>query len=307
MDPLNEPSYQAQSPPLLLETDTETPPSAISSADPPPPYPVPSRSRRTRRQARLNAQQHQQSPSRESEPFPYDRTGSISPIPPGADENTPLLGGAAPPSPRSLRSPTRRTAGGGRPRSLSHGSILSYASAAPSLAQTVFSLFGDEDGTDNECDYLPQSLPSHSHSHSLHLQRTSSLEHEEGERSRRSAWRRYFRPLVRRVYWMALFHLLVLNFPYALVTWIFLFVFTLVSVSFSLLPSFFSRLFLLCAASLHDRASRGVYGFSCFSSHQSTGIHYYRRVISSHHSQSRPFTIPRSSLPRVLFYHSNQC
>ena len=222
MDPLNDPPSQTQSLSLLLQTDAEIPSGAIASSDPPPPYP--SRTRRTRRQARLNT--HQQSPSRESDLLSHDRAGSVSPIPPGADENTPLLGGsAALPSPRSLRSPNRRTVGG-RPRSLSLGSILSYASAAPSLAQTFISLFADEDSVDSECDY-PPPLPSHSQP--LHLQRLSSLDHE-GERGRRSAWRRYFRPMVRRVYWMALFHLVVLNFPYALAAWVFLFVFTLVSV-----------------------------------------------------------------------------
>ena len=45
----------------------------------------------------------------------------------------------------------------------------------------------------------------------------------------RGTWRRYFRPMVRTVYLGALFHLLVLNFPFALVAWINLFVFTLVS------------------------------------------------------------------------------
>jgi hypothetical protein len=44
---------------------------------------------------------------------------------------------------------------------------------------------------------------------------------------------------------MALFHLLVLNFPYALAAWIYLFVFTLVSV----FPSFFISLF--CVNSIY--------------------------------------------------------
>lgn len=218
MDPLNDPPSQARSLPLLLQTDTEIP-DAITPADPPPPYP--SRPRRARRHA-TSRQQHQQSPSRENEPLSYDRARSVSPIPPGADENTPLLSGSALPS--SPRNFYRRTAGG-RPRSLSHGSILSHASAAPSLAQTVISLFADEE---SDCDYPP--LPPPHQPHSLHIQRLSSLDHD-GERDRRNAWRRYFRPLVRRVYWMALFHLVVLNFPYALAAWVFLFVFTLVSAS----------------------------------------------------------------------------
>jgi hypothetical protein len=41
--------------------------------------------------------------------------------------------------------------------------------------------------------------------------------------------KRYFRPLMRRPYYAALFHLLFINFPFELVAWIFLFVGTLVS------------------------------------------------------------------------------
>ncbi|PFH53678.1 hypothetical protein AMATHDRAFT_54096 [Amanita thiersii Skay4041] len=42
-----------------------------------------------------------------------------------------------------------------------------------------------------------------------------------------AAWRRYFRPMFRRAYYLALLHLFVLNFPYALAAWVYLFVFTL--------------------------------------------------------------------------------
>jgi hypothetical protein len=43
-----------------------------------------------------------------------------------------------------------------------------------------------------------------------------------------ASWKRYFRPLVQMVYYRSLFHLLVVNFPYALAAWIYLFVFTVV-------------------------------------------------------------------------------
>jgi len=50
-------------------------------------------------------------------------------------------------------------------------------------------------------------------------------------RSRRShyrrTWARYFRPMGRKAYHAAVFHLMVVNFPYALIAWIYLFVFTL--------------------------------------------------------------------------------
>jgi len=40
------------------------------------------------------------------------------------------------------------------------------------------------------------------------------------------AWKRYFRPLSRKSYYAALFHLTVVNFPYALAAWVYLFIFT---------------------------------------------------------------------------------
>jgi hypothetical protein len=42
------------------------------------------------------------------------------------------------------------------------------------------------------------------------------------------AWRRYWRPLGDGACWRALAHLLLLNFPYALCAWVYLFVFTVV-------------------------------------------------------------------------------
>jgi len=41
--------------------------------------------------------------------------------------------------------------------------------------------------------------------------------------------KRYFRPMGRMAYYSAVFHLLVVNFPFALLAWVYLFVFTLVS------------------------------------------------------------------------------
>ncbi|KAJ3749699.1 hypothetical protein DFH05DRAFT_1477997 [Lentinula detonsa] len=40
-------------------------------------------------------------------------------------------------------------------------------------------------------------------------------------------WARYFRPLTRPVYWRSLTHLVLVNFPFALAAWVYLFVFTL--------------------------------------------------------------------------------
>jgi hypothetical protein len=46
-----------------------------------------------------------------------------------------------------------------------------------------------------------------------------------------AAMKRYFRPLSRKSYYTALFHLLVINFPYALAAWVYLFIFTVVRYS----------------------------------------------------------------------------
>lgn len=251
-------------PPLLVVgADVATPP---PTSDPPPPYP--SRERRStrtprsnRRQARLllqtqgqhnyaNTHGHGQGSSADSDADgQIQRQSSLSPPPhsfPGSDsevvnENTPLL---APPSPRSLRSPTRRT----RPRSLSHTSILSYASAAPSLAQTVISLFQPEVDDDTDIDYDILNDPGLRRISSIDGQTQAQCDREQEQRRKwavftRRAWRRYFRPVTRKVYYMALFHLLVLNFPYALAAWIYLFVFTLVSfMSFTYLMAVFQKL-----------------------------------------------------------------
>ncbi|EPQ56810.1 hypothetical protein GLOTRDRAFT_57861, partial [Gloeophyllum trabeum ATCC 11539] len=44
---------------------------------------------------------------------------------------------------------------------------------------------------------------------------------------KRRSWRRYWRPLARKRYWSSLVHLLMVNFPFALAAWVYLFVFTL--------------------------------------------------------------------------------
>jgi len=125
-------------------------------------------------------------------------------------KNTPLLG---------VSSPTRRT----RTMSLS-----SVASISPSLAQTVVSAFRmdlDSDVEDREETSHDRPavnpLPDDGHlSHAPAIARHRA-------RGWRTRWRLYFRPMCRRAYWSALFHLLVINFPYALLAWVYLFVFTL--------------------------------------------------------------------------------
>jgi hypothetical protein len=109
---------------------------------------------------------------------------------------------------------------GGRPRAYSHTSTLS---AAPSLTQTVISLFLDED--EDGSDII------------LGDDRVSVLSTQRGTGVfSRAAWRRYFRPLGIWAYYRALFHLLLVNFPYGLLAWVYLFVFTVVRL-FRFIPS----------------------------------------------------------------------
>ncbi|KAF7973265.1 hypothetical protein HWV62_15697 [Athelia sp. TMB] len=215
----------------LSPLDVLPTPTASLAADPPPPYPSPRRNRGTRR-ARGRVQATGHSTDSEADAHPRsptsDREDAIG-------ETTPLL-----------------SPGGGRLRrsSLSHTSILSYASsAAPSLAHTVVSLFhpdaDDEDegspspaGSGNEDDdHTSPALHLHSsRARRAHAQVQTTSSHESSERERmRGTWRRYFRPMVRKVYWGALFHLLILNFPFALVAWIYLFVFTLTGTTLMIL------------------------------------------------------------------------
>ncbi len=176
--------------------------------EPPPPYPSRERRHRRRRTAA-------EASGADSDDLAYLGTAHPHPPPhPHPDENTPLLG---------VSSPARRT----RTMSLS-----SAASISPSLAQTVVSAFrmdldSDEEDGEEERSHdrpavvnppLPDGLLSHAPGITRHRAR--------GWRDR---WHHYFRPIGRRVYWSALFHLLVINFPYALLAWVYLFVFTLVS------------------------------------------------------------------------------
>ena len=167
--------------------------------EPPPPYPSRERRHRRRRTA-------VESSGAESDDHAF--LGTAAHPPPHPDESTPLL------------SPTRRT----RTMSLS-----SAASISPSLAQTVISAFrmdldsGGEDEEERSHDRpvvgtLPDGLLSHGPPITRHRAR--------GWRTR---WRHYFRPMGRRTYWSALLHLLIVNFPFALLAWVYLFVFTLVS------------------------------------------------------------------------------
>lgn len=214
-DPL-QPSIDDPQSILDIEATDLCGPDAILN-DPPPPYP--SRDRRPRTSPRLarrifvhriQTSHHQQSSSDEP----------ISPISPDphADE------GFVEPTERTLLLPpaiSRRV--GGRPRSYSHSSATS---AAPSLAQNVFSLFQAEDELDTTDDQEDGSY--------LSPRLDQGIAPDAGSRRRTgffslATWRRYFMPMGRKVYYSSLLHLMVINFPYALFAWVYLFVFTVVS------------------------------------------------------------------------------
>jgi hypothetical protein len=199
--------------------------------DPPPPYPSRQRRTRTTRSSnrRLNSQ-HIQLSSAESD---YDALSSPQPFPTTEDSFN-LEGGADQTETTSLlprsAGPPRTT----RPRTISY---TSTNSAAPSLAQTLVSLFQPEPdaeldrestGVTEESPLLLYQEPNDDGTDRLHC-----LPGFERQRRRLSwssliIWKRYFRPMTRMVYYKSLFHLLVLNFPFALAAWVYLFVFTLV-------------------------------------------------------------------------------
>jgi hypothetical protein len=128
------------------------------------------------------------------------------------EEDTPLL----PPSPR----PTR-------PRTVS---VTTSASAATSVAHTLLSLFQTDADSNNIEVHDDLTAPP-----TVHTDDPSS-----SNWLSKRAWKRYFRPLIRRAYYAALFHLLFINFLYALLAFVCLFVLTLVSLSFTFLETFFS-------------------------------------------------------------------
>lgn len=212
------PEPPASPPPPLVDELESTP------TDPPPPYPTRerrSRPARTHRGTHGRIQttnipshhhhhhQHTQSLSSGS------HIDSDSPLSPYTDddveptENTPIF-------------PRHHHHHGGRPRA------QSYTSTTSSLTHTVLSIFQTEEDDSSE-DSLRFSLANDGVS-------VRSSQRGTGFFSG-AALRRYFRPLSMKSYYRALFHLLVINFPYGLVAWIYLFVFTVVRMTCSSHPS----------------------------------------------------------------------
>ena len=121
--------------------------------------------------------------------------------------------------------------------------LHSVVSAAPSFAQTLLSAFHPDrdDEMDPDC-AVESPVVSHDGEEARVVydididdeQAPLLPEHSRlGRRrsSHSSSLYKYFRPMFKRAYYSALFHLLVLNFPFALTAWVYLFVFTLVSVN----------------------------------------------------------------------------
>ncbi|OCH89070.1 hypothetical protein OBBRIDRAFT_826789 [Obba rivulosa] len=199
-------------------------------ADPPPPYPSRERRTRTQRPTRrrrtagsdsplipingVPGQGHSAGPSADSD-GEHEREDAA------ATERTPLL------------APGMR-----RARTLSITStVRSTGSGAPSFTHTLASAFRPERDVDLDPECAMEDLEDEV-AESPFLGRLGEDERgmlvavQAGPRTRHKlSWkariRRYFRPLRVRAYYSALFHLLVLNFPYALFAWVYLFVFTL--------------------------------------------------------------------------------
>ncbi|KAI0743666.1 hypothetical protein C8Q80DRAFT_1355507 [Daedaleopsis nitida] len=236
--------------PLLLDNSASAIVlSATPPHDPPPPYPSARRTRHNRRRRAIldtSEHSHTQAPSDEydsplqalSHHFP-DGPDDTDPA-----ETTPLLG---PHNTTSSR--PQHPAAIGRRRTLSLTSTLrSSASLAPSFAQTVLSAFHPErdpdvdpecrdeppiagEHGDSEAEFDSPIAPEYDPEQRALAADLSGYAPRQSQRSHLAFWpraRRYFRPLKIRAYYSSLLHILVINFPYALLCWIFCFVFTLV-------------------------------------------------------------------------------
>ncbi|KAG2135470.1 hypothetical protein DEU56DRAFT_807191 [Suillus clintonianus] len=213
-------------------------PPAASVYDPPPPYPSQERRSRTTRHSRRHRLPAPLSPQ---PPSDLDRAaGYVSPqllvsthsFPRTEDatEQTPLLGD-------SLLGSIQRASGRQRTNSQS-STIVSSNSFAPSLAQTVLSLLHSDPDDESDVDTYEalgddrDNPCAHNGPQRRRQNAGTSIESHSGSSHRwplfsRRCWSRYFRPMTRRAYHAAAFHLLALNFPYALLAWVYLFVFTL--------------------------------------------------------------------------------
>ncbi|KAF8995738.1 hypothetical protein BDZ89DRAFT_1084595 [Hymenopellis radicata] len=113
--------------------------------------------------------------------------------------------------------------------------MWSTISGSPSLAQTVFTFFDDVDvdsEDEEECGEPHLRRRDHFPVANAAAERVDGRALVDGQTGpHRPDWktkiRRYFRPLRKKVYYMSLVHLLLVNFPMALIAWVSLFVLTL--------------------------------------------------------------------------------
>ena len=227
----------------LQDQDIETlpPPPAVNEicdniiTDPPPPYPS-GRPRRTRGSRRhqdhlqpIHTQISSSGSYSDNEQGTEGHTTSSGPSTEEEDgEGAPFLTTNS----GHLRNPAQRRT---RPRSVSHASTVS---AAPSLAHTILSLFEQEDDEDDARGpiHLPEDSLGEGHMQSF----TEEHDGMSLDLSRRSehgfwsvaGWKRYFAPMGRAPFYRSLVHLLLINFPYGLAAWVYLFVLTVVSCSY---------------------------------------------------------------------------
>lgn len=101
--------------------------------------------------------------------------------------------------------------------------VRSNVSRAPSLAHTVASLFNADDDSEDEYVETHQSRDAVGSVAERGDQR-ADVSPGSGETHR--SWKKYWRPIVKRKYWAAVLHLMILNLPYAVLAWVYLFVFT---------------------------------------------------------------------------------
>ncbi|KAE9400320.1 hypothetical protein BT96DRAFT_1018983 [Gymnopus androsaceus JB14] len=239
------PSIDAPSLPLNHPLSQVSPSAVVSPEalnDPPPPYPTPRvrRTRGTRSNRRISGAsqrtQHSQIPSNESDNEPQPQRSpriSLRPLAvedTDATEVTPLLGNGSPSAPFL------------RPRSLSQSSMTSFAPSLASLAQTAWAFFSEEcdsDDSENGHDVVePDDAEVENDGRPLRAGQRPRTNPDSSEGSGSGihtngggffslqSWARYFRPLSRAVYWRSLTHLVLINFPFALAAWVYLFVFT---------------------------------------------------------------------------------
>ena len=215
------------SPLVMPPVEIEPPPGDPPPSEPPPPYTTGPHRHRSRRVRGTPARVSSDSvvgcevPTR-THPSQRLRLGHGHPGPDASDddaatENTPLL-----PTPLLRR----------RERTASHSStVRSNISGSPSFAQTLISAF--QPGLDSDID---SDVVAPAQDERRHLFRRREISESSAEGLDQDVEhlgpevriKRYFRPMGRRAYYSAVFHLLVVNFPFALLAWVYLFVFTLV-------------------------------------------------------------------------------